>query len=322
MVKNKLSLILRVAISFGLLLLLIWIMRKDAGEVIGILKSSNRFFIVLSLAINIPISIGMAYRLKMLLSGKKISLSIKDAVYLTFIGYFYNNFLPTAIGGDIAKAHYASKRTNNTAASYAAVFMDRISGLAATLIIALIGLVFIGRGMDNKFIVWSVPCLCFLAILMIILLFKKNNKTGDNFSEKKGLFNAIKTKASKLYAAVNLYRNNPVLLIKAVMVSLALQSLAIFTVYLFILSTGGDILLLRLFFIVPLVWTISMLPSLNGLGVREGAFVYFLKSYIGAEKALAISVLCLGLIMLYSVIGGVFQLVYPVKIKTEEKEGL
>ncbi len=93
MVKNRLSIILRFVISFGLLLLLVWIMRKDAGEVIEILKSSNKFFIMLSVAVNIIISIGFACRLRMLLSGKKIMLSIRDAVRLTFIGYFYNNFL-------------------------------------------------------------------------------------------------------------------------------------------------------------------------------------------------------------------------------------
>lgn len=322
MVKNKLSLLLRFAISFGLLLLLIWIIRKDVRKVIDILKNSNKFFIMLSVAINILSSIGIACRLKMLLSGKKIMLSLRDAVYLTFVGYFYNNFLPTSIGGDIAKAYYTTKRTNDKAASYAAIFVDRILGLIATLIIAFIGLVFIGKGMDNKLIVWSVPFLCFLAASMIVFLFKKNNKTTDDFSEKKGIFNIIKAKASKLYTAINLYRNNPVLLIKAVMLSFILQSMTITAIYLFVLSVGGNVSLLRLFFIVPLVWTISMLPSLNGLGVREGAFVYFLKGYIGTEKAFAISVLCLGLIMLYSLAGGIFQLVYPREDKKRRERGL
>ncbi|MCX5693364.1 MAG: lysylphosphatidylglycerol synthase transmembrane domain-containing protein [Candidatus Omnitrophica bacterium] len=315
MVNNKSSFLLKFIISFGLLLLLVWIMRKDAGEVIEILKNSNKFFIMLSVAVNILISIGFACRLRMLLSGKKIMLSIRDAVRLTFIGYFYNNFLPTTIGGDIAKAYYASKKTNDKAASYAAVFMDRILGLVSTLIIALIGLIFIGKDMDNKFIVWSVPFLCFLAASMIVFLFKKNNKTADDSSDKKGIFNNVKAKASKLYTAINLYRNNPVLLIKVVILSFILQSLSIATIYMFALSVGGDISLLKLFFIIPLVWTISMLPSLNGLGVREGAFVYFLKGYIGAEKAFAISVLCLGLIMFSSLAGGIFQLAYPIKIK-------
>jgi uncharacterized protein (TIRG00374 family) len=325
MVKGKLSIILRFVISFGLLLLLIWLMRKDAGEVLGILKGSNKVFILTAVFINILLSAVVAYRLKLVMSGQMVFLSIKDAVYLTFIGYFFNNFLPTAIGGDIAKAHYASKKTNNKVASYAAVLADRILGLIATLLVALVGLVFMGKNMDNKFIVWAVPFVFLLTVLMIMFLLKKNNIPEKAPSRDKGIFHAIKETSLKLYTAINLYRNSPGLLVKGIALSLALQSLSIISIYLLVLCTGSDIPLSRLFLVIPLVWTVSMIPlSLNGLGVREGAFVYFLKGYIGAEKAFAVSILWLGLIMLYSAIGGILQLLYPVKmkIKAEKKETL
>ena len=315
--KNRLLIMLRFVISFGLLLLLLWIMRKDAKEVIGILENSNKLIFLSAVGLNILLSVVASYRLKLLMRGQSVKVSIKDAVYLTFIGYFYNNFLPTAIGGDIAKAYYASRKTNNKMASYAAVLADRILGLVSTLLIALLGLLFIGRSMDNKLIVWAVPFLFISTVIIISILLKKNNKFQEVIPEKKGIIHTIKTKALKLYAAINLYRNKPRLLMEGMGISLILQSMAVFSIYLFVLCIGGDMPLSRLFLIIPLVWAISMLPSLNGLGVREGAFVYFLKGYIGAEKAFAISLLWLGLIMLYSVIGGIFQLLYPIKLKGE-----
>ena len=175
MVKNKLTLILRFIISFGLLLLLVWIMRKDASDVLGILKTSNKVFIAMAVFINISLTIVVAYRLKLLMSGQNVFVSIKDAVYLTFIGYFFNNFLPTAIGGDIVKAHYASKKTNNKVASFAAVLADRIMGLIATLLVALAGLIFLGKNLHNKLIAWAVLLVFLLTVLMIIFLLKKNN---------------------------------------------------------------------------------------------------------------------------------------------------
>jgi hypothetical protein len=322
MVKNKLSILLRFAVSFGLLLLLAWLMRKDAGDVLVILKSSNKIFILIAVFINILLSVVIAYRLKLLMSGQKVFLSIKDAIYLTFIGYFFNNFLPTAIGGDIAKAHYASKKTNNRVASYAAVLADRILGLIATLLVALAGLVFMGKSMDNKFIVWSVVFAFILTGLMIMFLLRKNNITEIASSEGKGIFSKVKEIFLKLYIAINLYRNSPGLLAKGVTLSLALQFLSIISIYLLVLCIGGDISIFRLFLIIPIVWAVSMLPSLNGLGVREGAFVYFLKGSIGADKAFAVSLLWLGLIMLYSVVGGVLQLLYPLKFKADGKENL
>lgn len=317
--KVNLSIISRFVISFGLLILLMWLMRKDARDVFGILKNSNKTFILLAVFVNLAISVAFGYRLKLLMFGQKIFLSMKDAIYLTFIGYFFNNFLPTAIGGDIAKAYYASKKTNNKTASYAAVLTDRIMGLTATLLIAFTGLFFIGKNLDNKFIIWVVVAGFFLTAAMIVILLKKNNIVEKQPSlEKTGLFHTIKEKILKLYTAVNLYRNSPVLLLKGVALSIIFQVTAIFGVYLFVLCVGGEIPLLRLLLVIPLVWAVSMLPSLNGLGVREGAFIYFLKGYIGPEKAFAVSLLWLGLIMLYSVVGGVYQLVYPVKIKTGE----
>ena len=94
---------------------------------------------------------------------------------------------------------------------------------------------------------------------------------------------------------------------------------AIVSIYFFVLFLGGNVHLIKLFLIVPLVWAISMLPSLNGLGVREGAFVYFLKGDIGADAAFAVSILWLGVIIIYSIIGGILNLLCPIPIEVKEK---
>jgi hypothetical protein len=61
-----------------------------------------------------------------------------------------------------------------------------------------------------------------------------------------------------------------------------------------------------------------MLPSLNGLGIREGAFIYFLTPYMGKEYAAALGILWLGLLILLSVIGGAIYLIrhdYHIRFK-------
>ena len=57
------------------------------------------------------------------------------------------------------------------------------------------------------------------------------------------------------------------------------------------------------FVIVPIVGVMAMLPSLNGLGIRESGFVYMLKAYMPAEKSFAISILYLGSLLVFSIIG-------------------
>lgn len=311
--STRQGLVIRFTISFGLLAALVWLMHKDAIAVLNILKKSDKILFLIAILVNIPLSIVLAYRLKLVMIGQNIALSLKDAICLTFIGYFFNNFLPTAIGGDVAKAYYASKKTNNKVASYAAVIADRLLGFFATLGIAILGIIFLGKELRNNAIVYAMYAIIIVSIVGTLFLLKKNNKSISDPVTKDTL-SVIKNKILRLQASISTYSEKPVLLLKTFGISLILQGLAISSVYLFVLCVGGSMPFVRLFLVIPLVWAISMLPSLNGLGVREGAFVYFLKGYIGPEKAFAISILWLGLILVYSVIGGLFHLLYPLKI--------
>ena len=72
--------------------------------------------------------------------------------------------------------------------------------------------------------------------------------------------------------------------------------------YLLALALGGDTKLIYFFLIIPVVQLLSMLPSLNGLGIREGATVYFLAPYIGKEYAVALGILQLASLFLVSFI--------------------
>lgn len=72
--------------------------------------------------------------------------------------------------------------------------------------------------------------------------------------------------------------------------------------------------------VVPLVTLLTLLPvSLNGLGLREGGFVFFLGQLgIPQAQALALSLLVFGLTLLFSLAGGVCLLFERMPVKGEE----
>ncbi len=317
--KNRIAVIVRSIISFGLLVLLIWIVQDDIGGIITILKNSNKRYFIVALAMSASLTIPLSHRLQLLMSGQKLSLRMKDSIYLTFIGFFFNNFLPTAIGGDIVKAYYAAKSTNNKVAAYAAVLSDRLFGLAATMLIAIIGLIFMWKDLSHHMIYAVCVVFAVCASAIFIFIFKKKAVRKDSaITPGGGVINMAKDRIYRLYSAVNSYRTKPMFIIYIILLSLFMQGCAIVSIYFYILCIGGYLPLLKLFLIIPIVWTLSMLPSLNGLGVREGAFVYFLKGDIGVEKAFAISLLWLGMIILYSIVGGILHLTHPVKMQFKE----
>ncbi|NIR06237.1 MAG: UPF0104 family protein, partial [Candidatus Aminicenantes bacterium] len=51
----------------------------------------------------------LAWRLKILLAAHASGFSVKDIFLLNLIGYFFTNFMPTSVGGDLVKGYYISQ---------------------------------------------------------------------------------------------------------------------------------------------------------------------------------------------------------------------
>ena len=76
-----------------------------------------------------------------------------------------------------------------------------------------------------------------------------------------------------------------------------------------------------LFIKMPIVSMMSLLPSINGLGLREGSTVVLFGPIIGQDRAFAMSILWLLVLLLTSVIGGIIYAVSPqFKFKLKEIE--
>ncbi len=260
----------------------------------------------------------MALRLQLIFGAKGIQISIQDTFNLTLVGYFFNNFLPTSVGGDIVKAMCAARVTKAPVKSATVVMMDRIFGLFMFILIPSISLFFLRSQINPKvpIIVYS-----FLGIstLSFVVLFNRDIarrlggiETFLNRFNLGGLFRQV-------YDELHDFRNHKSVVVAALLISALGQCLSILVLYLFAISIGADpSTWLYFFLLVPVVHLISMLPSLNGLGIREMGYVYFLKNYIGSDRAAGLGILWLGLLLLLSLIGGVIYLVrqdYHVQFK-------
>ena len=91
--KKKWGIVLKGGISISLIGLLIWLVRGSIGEIAADIRTANKVLYLLGAGILILAVIPVSLRLKIILNVQGISLSLKDTVYLSFIGYFFNNFL-------------------------------------------------------------------------------------------------------------------------------------------------------------------------------------------------------------------------------------
>jgi len=303
--KSKLFTVLRIFVSAFLIGLLFWLMRDSLPSIYTAIKSANRPLLLLGFLVYASTSILIGFRLQKVLSVQEINLSVKESTYLTFIGYFFNNFMPTSFGGDVLKAYYAGKKSNKKAGAFAGVFMDRVLALIPFTFIPAITITFFAHKINNRLIVAAVYLLFVGCMVFVwLLLHKKTAKylafIIEPFKEK---FWYEKIKSG--YEFLNLYSRHKVVLTWSLILSGTAQILSIVATYLYARALGVDYVSIGIFFIiVPIVAIVTLTPSLNGLGVREGAFVYLLKAYMPSEKAFALSILVLASLILFSIFGG------------------
>ena len=302
--KPKISVILRVLISLGLVAFLVWSMREHLPRILDTLAKTNLSLFFSAIAIFMICVLMISARLQLVLFGEGIRIAFTRVIQLSFIGYFFNNFMPTSVGGDVVKAYYVYKQTNQAGKSFIAVFMDRLLGLFSFVIIALVAVLVSWKNIDPMFkkIIFVLAGIGFVVSFLII------NKTLASFMLN--LLSRVKflnlgEKLSKVYAAVHDYRNKKRLILSVVLVSIASQAVYFFVVYLLGKSLGSSIKLGSVFLIMPLVSVVCLLPSIGGLGFREGAIVLLFGPFIGTDDAFSLSILLLATLLVLGVIGAI-----------------
>jgi glycosyltransferase 2 family protein len=307
--KNRIFNFLRIFISIFLIGILLWIMRDKLSQVRAIMKSADIALIFYGLVVCLISAWLIALRLKRVISVQSINITTKEAAYLTFLGYFFNNFLPTSFGGDVLKAYYAGKKSNNNTGAFMGVFMDRVLAMIPFTLIPVIAVTFFYRNISNPVITIVVYSIFAISLVSLWLILHKS--TAKYLAL---IFQPFKErlwyeKIKNGYDFLNIYSRHKVVLFWSFLLSTLTQVLSIVATYIFARAIGANDIGIGIFFIVvPIVWIMTLIPSVNGLGIREGAFVYFFSSYMASEKALALSILILLSLLMYSIIGGLIYI--------------
>lgn len=307
-IKKAAFLILKIAVSSALL---IFLLSKVGGMAVienAVLLSPVHFAAAVALYLFSVYLSSLRWRL---LIPYPVGMRRLFSMYL--VGSFFNTCLPGIIGGDAVKAYYLSRQlkqhssitaapfgSGTSAIAVASVFMDRYIGLASLLVI---GLVVSPAGYDllrKTPVPWAMPVLFGGFIASSVLLFRF--RLGERFRFLVGV-----------YAYFNYYFTKRHRLIKAFVYSIAIQIIVIVSVYVLAMGMDINITLLSLIVFLPLITLIAMIPvSISGIGIREGAFVFFLGTMgVPPDKAMTLSILW----FLSLVVAGLWGLVEYLRFK-------
>jgi uncharacterized membrane protein YbhN (UPF0104 family) len=287
--KDKLKTILKIAVSLGLIIYL-FTKKVDTGELVSNFKLINWVYIpiiFLTIVIHYVVS---SFRWKSLLIHHRSNEASRFYLFkLYFIGAFFNNFMPTSIGGDVYKVYKLGKKINDPITSFSSVFTERFTGIMMLVLIGLLSM--------SKTIGWGVLVL----VVWMVTGFYIGMNVLKILSKRVGFL-------KKLYDALMVYKNYPKVLIFAMLTSFLIQLLSIMTQYFAFMSIGIKLPLFYCFMVFPVITLAGFfIPSINGLGVQDALYVSMF-SFVGvsASTAVSASIIYHMIRMSVSLIGGIF----------------
>ncbi len=303
--KKWIWLVIRVTVSLLLLGLLFW--KTDITNFSKILQETDLPLFLLSLLSFVLIHTLLSYRWQLLLRVIGLNIPLKSLFKTYLIGLFFNNFLPTAIGGDVARGYDLYRYTQKGEEAAISVIVERLTGFTAQMLIALIALGLIYPSFRDPLLAWLIlgAALVYLLVLLVLL----NPATFilcNRILQKLIRGRQLGQKLLQIPEAISLYKSSPRVLTQSVLISLLLQVLTILIYYVLSHSLHLTIPLAYFFLFLPIINIVSMIPiSLGGLGLREGISVYlFQKIGVESSHALGLSLAWFLIILLTSLIGG------------------
>lgn len=267
--KKYKGLILKLAVS--VLLISFIFLKLDKEEFVSNFKNFNAVYaplIILFLILNYVVS---SIRWKaLLIHGNSENISIKYLTSLYFIGAFFNNFMPTSMGGDVYKIYRLGKKINSPADAFSSTFMERFTGFIALGLISVVSMVQL----------WG-----WLGILLFagfIVGFFVGLKALDFLSKKF-------KKLEKLNTSFSMYKTNYKVLTTAFVTSFIVQLLSIFTQYFVFLALGVKLPLFYALVVFPVITLAGFfIPSLNGIGVQDSLYMQLFAT-VGVATSLSLS---------------------------------
>lgn len=304
--RAGLATFLRVAVSVALVA---WILRKaPVHEVLESFRSADLRFVLLSVILN-PIGYWASVnRWRLLLRSQGGDASFGFLLRSFLVGVFFNNLLPSTIGGDAVRAVATSRTGIGRAAAVAIVFVDRFIGLLALMLFAVLGLLVSGRLLAEIPVLYAwvaagtvglglVACLLFLPSVRAAGMLER---IGLKLPERlRGLF----AKASTAFLA---FQGKGSVLARAFGWSLVLQTAVVLNGYCLAKALHVAIPLPYFFLIVPLALFVMMVPiSIGAIGVRENVFAFFFAAFgVASTTAVAVAWLDYGLVLVQALVGG------------------
>ncbi len=302
---------LKFSVKAGITLLILWFLLRhmDLRSVIDQAPALNPVALVLTGVLSI-LNIWIAsLRWFFVIKSIGYNLTLLSLWQFTFIGTFFNQVLPSSMGGDLVRFPYAHKAGMPIMSALKSVILDRLMSFSGLIILTALCIPMMFHIVPSSAFYALLTGIIAVGLLGIGLLF-----SVDVWPEKLLKIRATRMVHSMLLAVkdVLMGRFRTRVLLFAVLVHMVRT----FIVYLLALGMSMPVTFSQCLIIVPLALLVTAIPvSLGGWGLREGAFIVaFATVGLAPEQSFVLSVLFGLITLLWSMLGGIVWMFHQIPV--------
>jgi len=227
------------------------------------------------------------------------------------ISCFFNVFLPSSVGGDFKRMIDVTLETPKRAAAIGSILADRGTGLYCLMVYCLFVALFRWEKIGGSWISGTITLLTGGITLGAPIAVCVIGRIGPKMAG----WGKWSEKFARVLQSLALQVRHPVGLAVGLSLSLLLLLLSNVAVWCLAQALSIPASWEAIFVSVPIVFALASLPvTINGIGIREGGFIYFLGLYgVAPESAVAISLGILALLIALGLLGGILFVAIPAR---------
>lgn len=275
--------LIKLGVTISLIGMLLW--RLDLRELAARASAFSAGWTALAFAAVLGAIWISAWKWGAILHSRDSALPFSRLVHHYFIGLFFNNVLPTTVGGDAVRAWETSKDTGEVPEAMGSVVSERLIAGVALGMTALLGLPFVET--SPRLLLFVIVFLI-VDLALVALFLVPRCAEGIVAKILPPRFAGLTEAVSGTVGVVRATLKDRRLFIKVVLLSVLFQILVAAVNACIFNAMDVPVSLAHCIIFTPMIFTVTMLPiSLSGLGVREAAYWYFF-SQIGVGQVEAV----------------------------------
>lgn len=246
--------------------------KVPVNEVIQNIKNINPLYFILSVVSFFIYYLIFSIRWNSMLKAQKIEISTLRSYLYILVSFFFNNFVPSGLGMDVIRSAYAGGKENFEKA-FGASIMERILGMIGMMLIGIAAIFSLQVQFAKLSIIYAG-----LILLIIILYYLLTSLKLSWLKEKMLSIKLLNLGDSirEFYRAFKIYKTKRKTLIIGIGYSVLVQLLIITINYFIAKGLSIPVPFFAFLAYIPVITVISLIPlTINGLGLREAAYVFF-----------------------------------------------